>query len=231
MATAFTLIELLVVILIIAILIGLLFPAFSQVRENAKKVSAHNDITQIVSAIKNYQVEYQKFPVITSGTQDTYLGNDSAPTGANKPSPGTNDVLFDVLRYNTGNATNSAAIATLNPRGVPFLDVPMVHNSSQPISGIVPNTAESSSASVVGAWYDPWGGQYNILLNTSYSNYLTNPYTDAPGGTTIGTTVLVYSYGKNGAIGGGPAPQGSNFTADSGSAGAYKGSDDVLSWQ
>ena len=42
---AFTLVELLVVITIIAILIGLLFPAFSAIQNQAKKTQAKNDLT------------------------------------------------------------------------------------------------------------------------------------------------------------------------------------------
>src|ERR1039458_7970339 len=204
-ANAFTLIELLVVILIIAILIGLLFPAFQEVRESARKVAAHNDETQILTAVRAYLNEYGKYPVLpaTSGTSDTYFGPaTSAPTGS--VLGGTNDVLFDVLRNNTANATNSTTIATLNPRGIPFLDVPSVKNSSLPVSGVVPTTASSTTTSKVGAWYDSWGSQYNILINTSYSNYLNNPYTDNPGGTTLSTPVIVWAYGKNGALGGGP---------------------------
>ena len=229
---AFTLIELLVVILIIAILIGLLFPAFSAVRESARKTQARNDMTQIIAAIKSYQVEYQKFPVIISGTQDAYFGQEStAPNGSTIV--GTNDVLFDVLRYNTANAANSTTITTLNPRGVPFLDAKIVSNASQPAGGVVPNTATSSTASKVGAWYDPWGSEYNVLINTSFSNFLNNPYTDTPGGSTIGTSVLVYAYGKNGALGGGApaASAGTSFAAEPGTAGVAKGSGDVLSWQ
>ena len=56
---AFTLIELLTVIAIIAILMGLLFPAVNAVKENAKKVQAKNDVTQIVAAVK--------IPVIAAG--------------------------------------------------------------------------------------------------------------------------------------------------------------------
>lgn len=232
LAKAFTLIELLVVILIIAILIGLLFPAFSAVREQARKVQAHNDATQILAAINAYKSEYQKFPVITTGTMDSYFGQETtAPTGSTII--GTNDVLIDVLRYNTGNAANSSTVGTLNPRGVPFLDVKGVTNPNQPVGGVVPNTSTSTTSSKVGAWYDSWGSQYNVLINTSYSNFLTNPYTDAPGGTTIGTSVLVYAYGKNGAIGGGPAAANAsgNFSSEAGSAGVFKGSGDVISWQ
>ncbi len=102
-ANAFTLIELLVVIAIIAILISLLFPAFSAVREQARKTAAHNDETQIVAAVKNYFVEYGKYPgpAVSTGNNDAYFGSaGTAPTGATKI--GNTDLLFDVLRNNTG---------------------------------------------------------------------------------------------------------------------------------
>ena len=43
---AFTLIELLVVITVIVVLLGLLFPAFQGVQNQAKKTQAKNDLTQ-----------------------------------------------------------------------------------------------------------------------------------------------------------------------------------------
>jgi len=48
---AFTLIELLVVIIIIAILVGFLFPAFRGVQDQAKRTQAKNDLSQIVTAV------------------------------------------------------------------------------------------------------------------------------------------------------------------------------------
>ena len=59
---AFTLIELLVVISIIAILIGLLFPAFKGVQDQAKKVQTKNDLTQIVTAVTAFYTEYGQYP-------------------------------------------------------------------------------------------------------------------------------------------------------------------------
>ncbi len=59
---AFTLIELLVVIAIIAILMGLLIPSVTGVLENAKRVQAKNDVTQIATAVVAYETEYGKLP-------------------------------------------------------------------------------------------------------------------------------------------------------------------------
>jgi prepilin-type N-terminal cleavage/methylation domain-containing protein len=71
---AFTLIELLVVITIIAILMGLLFPAFQGVQNQAKKAQAKNDLAQIVTAVNAYYTEYGKYPVVAD---DTFIANTS----------------------------------------------------------------------------------------------------------------------------------------------------------
>ena len=183
--------------------------------ERQRRIKAQNDEEQIVTAIKNYFVEYEKYPVATTGTTDTYFGG-SATAPAGSSLGGSNDLLFDVLRDNTASPVNSSAVATLNPRGIVFLDVPSVNSSTQPVSGVVPNTASSSASSKTGAWYDPWGYQYNVLINTSYNNVLNNPYSDAPGGATLNTTVIVWTHGKN---------------DGTGTAGVYKDSRDVISWQ
>src|SRR5438552_3035429 len=65
-AAAFTLVELLTVIAIIAILMGLLFPAIGIVKEQARKVQAKTDITNIVAAVKQYYTEYGKYPQVAN---------------------------------------------------------------------------------------------------------------------------------------------------------------------
>ena len=64
--SAFTLIELLVVIAIIAILAGLGFAGVQGAMESSKKAQARNDVHQIASAVKAYQLEYGRLP--ESGT-------------------------------------------------------------------------------------------------------------------------------------------------------------------
>ena len=55
------------VIAIIAVLIGLLFPAFRAVQDQAKRTQAKNDLTQIVNAVNAYYTDYGKYPLVTAG--------------------------------------------------------------------------------------------------------------------------------------------------------------------
>lgn len=60
--TGFTLIELLIVISIIAILAGLAFPAVQGALGQGKKAQARNDVNQLASAVKAFQLEYGRLP-------------------------------------------------------------------------------------------------------------------------------------------------------------------------
>jgi prepilin-type N-terminal cleavage/methylation domain-containing protein len=110
---AFTLIELLVVMTLIAILLGIGYPAFTAVMESARKTQAKNEEQQIVAAVNAYYTDYGKYPATVVDANDAFFGTGATPTGAT--SYGNNDVLIDVLRNNTGSTNNSATVATLNP--------------------------------------------------------------------------------------------------------------------
>jgi prepilin-type N-terminal cleavage/methylation domain-containing protein len=97
---ALTLIELLVVIAIIAILLGLLFPTFRGIQDQAKRAQAKNDLTQMVTAVNAFYTEYGKYPLST--TTDTTFGPGGSPT--------TNETLFNELR--------GLSATTLNPRQI-----------------------------------------------------------------------------------------------------------------
>jgi prepilin-type N-terminal cleavage/methylation domain-containing protein len=206
---AFTLIELLVVIAIITILMGLLFPVVQAVKDQANKVKAKNDVTQMANAIKAYYTEYSKYP-IGSGT-GAITPADVSFIGTSTP----NSSVIDVLRNNTTNST----VQLLNPRQIVFLEVPPVKDEAAPKSGL----ATLSTKGPIGIWYDPWGVPYNIAIDGNYDNKILNgastghPYSDT-NFSTVNSGVLVWSYGKDKKVG-------------TGGNSIFAGSDDIISWQ
>jgi prepilin-type N-terminal cleavage/methylation domain-containing protein len=215
--SAFTLIELTVVMLIIATLAALLMTGASGAFERARKTQAKNDVIQIATAVNAFYTEYGRYPVtVTSTATDAFFGSGTTPAGCT--SYGSNVVLLNVLR----NITTDPNAVALNPRQIVFLSPGGAKNTVPPRGGI---------ATIDNCYYDPWGSQYAILIDTNYDNTLTNPYSDTDG--SAGTTPLrfgavAYSYGKNGALGGGSAS--SPYSSEGGSAGVFKGSSDILSW-
>jgi len=199
--SGFTLLELLIVIAIIAILAGLLFPAFMGAEKAAKKTQAKNDLTQIVTAVNAFYTEYGKYPLVTADT--TY-----GPGGT------ANNLLFNELR--------STAAATQNPRKIVFISPPDVKNASNPRSGIALQATTVNGISVaIGDLVDPWGTPYNVRIDGGYDNQVANPYALNAGATpnlTIG--VIAWSLGKDQLGGAGSADKNAGTAAD-----------DVISWQ
>jgi prepilin-type N-terminal cleavage/methylation domain-containing protein len=202
---AFTLIELLVVIAIIAILIGLLFPAFSAVQNQAKRTQAKNDLTQIVNAVNSFYTEYGKYPLST--TVETTFG----PGG----SPATNETLFTELRGCTAITGSCPAIASINTRQIVFISPPDVKNSASPRSGI------GIAAGNLGRYFDPWGTNYVVRIDGDYDNSCANPYgsTGGAGLDPLAQGVIAWSLGSDQVLGSNSNP------------GIYTNSDDVISWQ
>ncbi len=183
----FTLIELMVVIAIIIVLIGLLFPAFRGVQDQAKRTQAKNDVTQIVTAVNAFYTEYGKYPV---ATDDSTLANNS-------------EVLY-TLRAVSGGVANLGNAA--NPRKIVFISPPMVKDTANPRSGIGSD----------GNYYDPWGpvvgkagsGIYHLVINGTYDNDLANPFTadTGAGPAALKLGVIAWSLGNDGT-------QGTDFKA------------------
>ncbi len=222
--------ELLIVIAMIAILIGIGYPTFISILEKARKTQAANEEQQIVTAVNGYYTDYGNYPVDVPGgnTTDAYFGSGTAPAGST--SYGTNDRLFDVLRDNTLSANTSAnacpgtnLVTCLNPRATVYIQPPISKTGTK--AGIDSRTGSPT----VGIWFDPFGSPYNVMIDETYNNQLTNPYTDVPGGTTLYLGVVVWSFGKNGRLGGGAPAAG--FTSENGTANNFTNSSDVISWQ
>jgi prepilin-type N-terminal cleavage/methylation domain-containing protein len=219
---AFTLIEMLVVISIIIILMGLLFPAFKGVQDQAKRTQAKNDLTQIVTAVNAYYTEYGKYPLAPSFEQnhDVTFGDTSFQ-----------DQLLNVLRANGKGRDNPASASTddnENPRRIAFITPPIAKDGTAPKNGISPDTGTNP-----GMFYDPWGKPYYIKIDGTYDNQLTNPYSLNAGNGTLNNGVLAWSAGKDGQTTSGTthldAGSNGNKTATTGADAVN--ADDVLSWQ
>jgi prepilin-type N-terminal cleavage/methylation domain-containing protein len=171
---AFTLIELLVVIVIIAVLMGLAFPVFQSVQNQAKKTQAKNDLTQIVTAVNAFYTEYGKYP--------TTAASDAAATYG---SSNSNKLLFDELRGITN---------TLNPRQIVFISPADAKDPADPRNGIAGSTSASA-----GQYFDPWGKPYFVSIDWDYDNQVTNPYNanTGAGPAKIRQGVLAWSLGKD----------------------------------
>jgi Tfp pilus assembly protein PilE len=205
---AWTLMELFTVIAVIAILLGIAYPAFSLVMERARKTQAKNDLTQIITAVNAYYTEYGKYPLVAVAA-DTIYGSGGTPNG---------DLFYTLRAVALG--ANAADVA--NPRKIVFISPPDAKDQTNSRSGI--KTSD-------GQWYDPWGSPYNIEIDGDYNNQVANPYggSGGAGSDPINLEVIAWALGKNGVLGGGAPAAG--FTNEPGTAGNFSGSGDVISWQ
>lgn len=131
----FTLIELLTVIAIIAILVGLLFPAIRSAIQKAEKSKAQAAVTGLATAFRAFYTEYGRWP-----------GNPNTPSGAT-------DVTTNYFSSSYGNTRNigffdfnakdlSGAIFN-DPWGSPYrvvFDDDYNDQISNPLSGGTPTT-------------------------------------------------------------------------------------------
>jgi prepilin-type N-terminal cleavage/methylation domain-containing protein len=168
--SAFTLIELLVVIVIIAVLMGVAFPVFSSIQNQAKKTQAKNDVTQIVTAVNAFYTEYGRYPLPTSTSGDGYSVGDG--TTASK-------AMFDALR---------GLDLGLNSRQIVFISP--AEDTTQP--------SPKGKVGSDGQFHDPWSSPYSIRIDADYDNKVPNPYgTNGAGADPIRQGVIAWSFGKD----------------------------------
>lgn len=224
-ATAFTLLELLAVITIIAILMGLVFPALHAAREAMRRAEAKDGCLALLHALQNYHAEYGKFPrilnEISDGTgsdgKDVILGDANCPNVQ-----GDNRLIFDALRVRDRGANSGHK---LNPRRLVFFEGRAVADPNAPRSGFVEQPGDDRE----GNFYDPWGRQYNIVIDTNHDGIIDidRVYNDSrwQGDGRPHVAVGVFAMGRDNQVG--EKKQG----LDRKFAEGRKRSDDVTSWQ
>ena len=221
---AFTLIELLTVIAIIAILMGLLFPALSGAKEQARRAAASTAVRNIVGASKSYYNDYGKFPPV----QGALVGNVNAngyyaygDTSAGGCSV-TNDQLFDILRSINRGVNNGFA---MNKRQQKYFEMGKAKDPKNPRDGFVDGNEFTKNQ---GQLMDPWGGQYCIILDAADAETIdiSKFYSDLSGSQgVLRVSAAVFSMGKDNERG------GKGYKGQFRKSGSGETPDDVVSWQ
>lgn len=215
-SSAFTLVELLTVIAIIAILMGLLFPAIGIIKEQARKVQAKTDVTNIVAAVKQYYTEYGKYPA----TQDPPVagGSDEVVGEPDAGATSSNNAIFNTLRAIPEGLNLDHKF---NPRRIVFFEGKRAADAAAPRAGFSDNATDTSKK---GNFYDPWGKEYFIIVDSNYDNIigLDGQYTDFSATNAPRVGVGAFSMGKDNTLGTNNDKQYKNGST---------ASDDVISWQ
>ena len=172
--SAFTLIELLVVITIIGILAGMAFPVITGVMERARKVKVLSTIKDLHVGIKAYQTEYNRYPSVTTGSDE-------------KTKTNTGTLLAVLLA--------SESQTKLNGRGIKFVDLPLAKNGR---GGLIGQDVDSYKL------VDEWEQPFQVVLDTSGDEKIDNPdVSNADPKVSSGASpklpvgVIIYSFGAD----------------------------------
>ncbi|HJT81801.1 MAG TPA: prepilin-type N-terminal cleavage/methylation domain-containing protein [Chthoniobacterales bacterium] len=172
----FTLIELLIVITIIAVLVGIAFPAYQGIQNRARIAQVKNDLTQLVTAVNAYFTDYGKYPLPAASqgfNEDFTYSYDGEGTPPNSD-------LIKILQ-------NEESKKADNPRGVVFLSAPPA--KADGAYGIQPEGASKEYL-----FLDPWGHAYSVCIDSDYNGKVREKGT----GLSLSLGVITWSIGKDG---------------------------------
>jgi hypothetical protein len=224
----------LVTLLVILFVLFVLFADpffFGRINRNqARRAQAKSDCAQITTAIKAYYDEYGKYPLGGHGVSDGQKpGGFIFGQSPNSPTIGSgisNAELFVILRnIDSPSATpqRQGQPNFYNPRGIVFFDGKMTIDSAPAGSGFVPPDAKAPAHP--GAFVDPWGTEYFIVISSSSTPQLMNlPYKDLQNANAPRVNVGVFSFGKDQRLG----TKGDGFYKNPSTSAV---SDDIISWQ
>ncbi len=174
----FTLIEILVVIAIIAILAAAGFAGGQFAIQKARETTALAVCKELELGVNSFFTEYGFLPTSTEEGDDETIATD------------TNIEMIEIL-LGFEDAANP-----LNQRGIKFIDIKEGRGNK---GGLIYNDAGDG----VTGLYDPWGGPYNVMLDTDYDERLSvQPKASATARTLNGKRVVVWSDGADATEGG-----------------------------
>lgn len=195
--SALTIPELIAVIITLAVVMALLFPAGSP-PDAARRAQAATDAQSIVTAINSYVLEYGCFP----GETDPWAPPEKLDRALGDPAAGLahvpNRLIFDILRNINSPANPNNAY---NQRQIIYLEARTASDPKNPKGGFLDDP--SASADLKGCWFDPWGQQYCVVMDTDRDGHLdlTRFYDDFTGAAAPKLKAGAFSLGKDGQIG------------------------------
>lgn len=193
----FTLIELLVVITIIAVLAGLVLSQGPKMMEQARNLEVRNVIMSVTTGIRNYQVEYNRYP-IDPALASSSGGDDAQPILTDQNSSIVDTLMGDAARQPGTSSGSSGGSINLNPKGIEFVTFKVAKNG---VNGLVGTQSPYSLL-------DMWGSAFLVLMDTNLDRKLVNPDIQnqdpkisqnqaSPVPQFLPTDVAVYSMGKD----------------------------------
>jgi prepilin-type N-terminal cleavage/methylation domain-containing protein len=178
-AGGFTLVELLVVISIIVVLAAMSFGAANMAMNKAKKLQTANDARALKQAIQSFNSEYSRLP-------------DFGAQGEEAQTDGEAGAELLTILLGKEEVTDSMQ----NKKQIAFFNAKVNKNKNK--GGLV-YSSQGSGARPDGL-YDAWGNPFYLKLDTEYDGELEDPFKQ---GNVVQDSVIVYSYGGDGKVGGG----------------------------